>query len=271
MNFALVQMDIAFGDPAANYRKTEELIAEAALKKPDVIVLPELWTTGYDLERLATIADRNGEVTKAFISSLAQKYQVNIVAGSIALQKEEAVYNTLLVFNRAGDLVKDYAKAHLFRLMREEKFLSAGGSDGLFQLEGIPAAGFICYDIRFPEWMRAHALKGAGLIVVPAEWPSPRIEHWRNLLISRAIENQSFVVACNRVGSDPDNAFGGHSLVINPWGEIISEGGEAEEILYAEVDPDQLTDIRKRIPVFEDRRPELYKAIFETKAVDVKD
>ncbi len=263
MKFALLQMDIAFGDPEDNYQKATKLIAEAASSNPDVIVLPELWTTGYDLERLDEIADKDGSKIKAFISSLAKKHHVNIIAGSAAVQKEYSIYNTLLAFNREGEVVKEYAKAHLFRLMNEEKFLTAGDSDGLFRLEGVLAAGFICYDIRFPEWLRAHALQGAGMIFVPAEWPAPRIEHWRNLLISRAIENQSFVIACNRVGADPDNVFGGHSLVINPWGEIIAEGGEGEEILHASIDPQQLDEIRNRIPVFEDRRPDLYKTLFE--------
>ncbi|WEG12371.1 carbon-nitrogen family hydrolase [Pullulanibacillus sp. KACC 23026] len=264
LNIALLQMEISFGDPHANYEKAERLFEEACKKQIDVIVLPELWTTGYDLERLKTIADPNGEQTKTFFSRLAKKHQVNVIGGSVAVEKEDGIYNTLLVFNRNGDCIKDYAKAHLFRLMREEMFLSAGTSDGLFELEQLPFAGFICYDIRFPEWIRAHILQGAGIIVVPAEWPAPRIEHWRNLLISRAIENQSFVMACNRVGKDPDNEFGGHSLVINPWGEVLAEADATEQILYASIDPDELSMIRERIPVFEDRRPELYKALFDS-------
>lgn len=263
LKFALLQMDIAFGDPEANYTKVNQLVAEAAKGQPDVIVLPELWTTGYDLERLDTIADSNGERTRSFFSELAKKYNVTIVGGSVAVVRGKDVFNTLVVFNREGELIKEYAKAHLFRLMREEQFLAAGDQDGLFELEGVPAAGFICYDIRFPEWIRSHVLQGAGLIVVPAEWPTPRIEHWRNLLVTRAIENQSFVVACNRVGSDPDNSFGGHSIVINPWGEILAEADDTEQILFAEVDPATLADIRQRIPVFEDRRPGLYQALFD--------
>lgn len=263
LKFALLQMDIAFGDPEANYTKVNQLVAEAAKGKPDVMVLPELWTTGYDLEHLDTIADSNGETTKAFFSELAKKYNVTIVGGSVAVARGKDVFNTLVVFNREGQLIKEYAKAHLFRLMREEQFLAAGDQDGLFELEGVPAAGFICYDIRFPEWIRSHVLQGAGLIVVPAEWPTPRIEHWRNLLVTRAIENQSYVVACNRVGSDPDNSFGGHSIVINPWGEILAEADATEQILFAEVDPATLSDIRQRIPVFEDRRPGLYQALFD--------
>lgn len=263
LKVALLQMDIIFGNPVANYRKAEEMIAEAALEDPDVVVMPELWTTGYDLDRLDTIADPAGAQTCAFISALAKKYNMNIVAGSVAVKREDKVYNTLLAFNRQGNLIKEYQKAHLFRLMREEKFLSAGENDGVFSIEGIQAAGVICYDIRFPEWIRAQALKGAGILMVPAEWPAPRTNHWRALLIARAIENQCFVVACNRVGEDPDNAFGGHSMVIDPWGEVLAEGGTTEQILYSTITPEHIADIRKRIPIFEDRRPDIYDVIWK--------
>lgn len=263
LKFALLQMDIAFGNPEANFKKAEKLILKAAQNKPDIIVLPELWTTGYDLERLDEIADQDSKRTKSFFSDLAKTHHINIVGGSVAIQKNNRIFNTLLVFNRNGDCIKEYAKAHLFRLMNEEKFIQAGATDGLFEIEGVTSAGLICYDIRFPEWLRAHVLQGAGLIVVPAEWPTPRLDHWRNLLISRAIENQSFVVACNRVGRDPNNEFAGHSLIINPWGEVLAEGNDTEQILYGEIDPQSLIVIRNRIPVFEDRRPGLYQTLFE--------
>jgi omega-amidase len=93
---------------------------------------------------------------------------------------------------------------------------------------------------------------------VVAEWPIQRLEHWRALLIARAIENQCYVIACNRSGSDPNNTFAGHSMVIGPWGDVIAEAGEGQEILVAEIDLDQVKDARSRIPIFADRRPELY-------------
>ncbi len=267
IRFALLQMDIVFGEPDPNFKKAKQLIEKAMEKKPDVLVLPELWTTGYDLERLDQIADKDGLRTKAFFSELANHYSVNIIGGSVAIQKTDGVYNTLLAFNREGTCIKEYAKVHLFRLMREEQFLQPGKDESLFELEGLPASGMICYDIRFPEWLRVHALKGSGLFIVPAEWPTPRIDHWRTLLISRAIENQSFVVACNRVGRDPENAFGGHSLVISPWGEVLAEAAGDEEILISDIEPDTLADFRSRIPVFEDRRPKLYGDLFKNTSV----
>lgn len=259
LRFALLQIDISFGDPDTNFQNVEQFVEEAMEHKPDVLVLPELWTTGYDLEHLDGIADREGTRTKPFFSELAKRHSVHIIGGSVAVQKADGVYNTFLAFDREGNCVKEYAKVHLFRLMHEEKFMKPGQTDGLFDLEGLTAAGFVCYDIRFPEWLRAHALRGAGIMVVPAEWPTPRIDHWRTLLKSRAIENQCFVVACNRIGRDPNNEFGGHSLIISPWGEVLAEASDRVEILVGDIDADILADVRKRIPVFEDRRPQLYR------------
>ncbi|WP_047980435.1 carbon-nitrogen family hydrolase [Ornithinibacillus contaminans] len=258
LNVSLIQMDIAFGNPKANYDHVEKLFNKLTETKPDVVVLPELWTTGYDLTRLDEIADDNGTESIQFISKLASHYRTNIIGGSIAKHANQKFTNTLIVANQQGELVKEYSKAHLFRLMNEEKHLVEGNETGTFELAGHKSAGVICYDIRFPEWIRTHILDGAKILYVVAEWPKSRIDHWRALLISRAIENQCFVVACNRVGSDPNNVFGGHSIVIGPWGEIIAEASEEEVILEAEIDIDQVDEVRNTIPIFKDRRPDIY-------------
>ncbi len=116
----------------------------------------------------------------------------------------------------------------------------------------------ICYDIRFPEWIRSHTAEGAEAIFVVAEWPLSRLTHWRTLLTARAIENQCYVIACNRAGSDPNNTFAGHSIIIDPWGEIIAEAGEGQEILHGEINLSIVEEVRKGIPIFDDRRPEFY-------------
>ncbi|SDD07136.1 Predicted amidohydrolase [Terribacillus halophilus] len=257
MKLALIQHDIVFGNPEANYRKMEALINEAQ-ENADVIVLPELWTTGYDLTRLDSISDKEGETTRHFIRRLAKTHQIYIVAGSIAKRTETGVYNTMLVYGPAGELLHEYDKAHLFRLMDEEKFLSQGDRSASFSIGNKRAAGVICYDIRFPEFIRTHMTGDQQVLFVVAEWPKQRLDHWRALLLSRAIENQCFVVACNRSGSDPANDFAGHSLIIGPWGEIIAEAKEEATILYGEADLDQVADVRNRIPVFQDRRPSIY-------------
>ncbi|WP_153126154.1 carbon-nitrogen family hydrolase [Peribacillus tepidiphilus] len=255
---ACIQLDIEFGNPEKNFLRASDKIAEAASSGAEIIVLPELWTTGYDLTRLEEIGDSNAKRSIDFLRKEAIKHRIHLIGGSVANQKKDGVYNTLLVIDKGGNLLKQYDKLHLFKLMDEHKFLRPGQSDGLFQLDQVPCAGFICYDIRFPEWIRTHTAKGAEVLFVVAEWPLPRLAHWRALLISRAIENQAFVVACNRSGSDPHNTFAGHSMVINPWGDILAESSEDESILYADLSFDKTPEIRKQIPIFQDRRPEFY-------------
>lgn len=258
MKISLIQLDIAFGNPAANYATAERSIREAAAAGPDCLILPELWTTGYDLTRLDGIADPDGQATKALMSGLAKELGVHIVAGSVASRQPAGITNSMYVFDRSGELAGEYSKLHLFKLMDEHLYLQPGEAKGLFTLDHALCAGLICYDIRFPEWVRAHTAQGAEILFVSAEWPKPRLAHWRALLISRAIENQCYVIACNRAGADPANVFAGHSIIIDPWGDIISEAGEGEEILTGEIDLQKVREVRQQIPIFADRRPELY-------------
>lgn len=263
LRVSLLQMNIAAGEPEENFGKLERMLEEAVAgasgEKPDLVVFPEMWNTGYALERIQELADPGGERTKKLVGEFCRRHEVMAVAGSIAELSDGGVRNTIYVFNRNGKVTADYSKIHLFRLMEEEKALTAGSRIGNIDLEGIPAGAMICYDIRFPELARTLALGGAKLLIVPAEWPHPRLNHWRTLLQARAIENQMYVVACNRVGVSGSTAFFGHSLVIDPWGEIVVEGNEEEGILSADLDLELVDQVRARIPVFEDRRPSLYK------------
>ncbi|WP_246943928.1 carbon-nitrogen family hydrolase [Bacillus pinisoli] len=259
LKVSCIQFDIAFGNPEENFKHMREKIEKAVLDKPDVIVLPELWTTGYDLTRLDEIADHEGQDTLLFLTQLAKEHRVNIVGGSIAKRTDDGVYNTMYMIDRNGELLNEYSKLHLFKLMDEHHYLQAGQHDGMFSLNGVSCAGFICYDIRFPEWIRKHTAKGAEVVFVVAEWPHPRLTHWRSLLISRAIENQCYVVACNRAGKDPKNEFVGHSMIIDPWGEVLAEATEEESILTGELQIEKVKNVRKQIPIFSDRRPEFYQ------------
>lgn len=251
-------MDIAFGDPERNYETARSMIDKASTKNPDILVMPELWTTGYDLANLKDTADEEAREATAFFKDTAERYNFNIIGGSVANKTESGIENTMLIFDKNGEQTGKYSKLHLFQLMDEHLYLAAGKEKGLFSLDGHKFAGLICYDIRFPEWVRAHALQDVEAMFVVAEWPIQRLEHWRALLIARAIENQCFVIACNRAGSDPNNKFAGHSMVIGPWGDVIAEAGEEEGTLLAEIDLEQVKEARGRIPIFADRRPELY-------------
>ncbi|GIO36765.1 hydrolase [Paenibacillus antibioticophila] len=258
---SLIQCDIALGEPAVNVRRIKEMLQSAAEAedKPDVIVLPEMWNTGYAMDRLRALAERDDmHGIRRAISELAARYQVQIVAGSIAEQRNGKLYNTMYVYNRRGEEIASYSKIHLFRLMEEEKYLEQGKVIGRFDLEGLSCGGAICYDIRFPELSRALALRGVHAMFVPAQWPHPRLNHWRSLLIARAIENQMYVVACNRVGDSGTQSFCGHSMIIDPWGDIIAEGGEGEQMVSGVIDLQLVHEVRSSIPVFSDRQPQYY-------------
>ncbi|WP_433957662.1 carbon-nitrogen family hydrolase [Cytobacillus horneckiae] len=260
MKVACLQMDISFGKPSENYKAVEDFIHEVCQSeaKPDIIVLPEMWTTGYDLTNLNHSADHEGIETVEFLKQLALKYHVHIVGGSVATKANEQLLNTMISVDKKGTHVQNYGKLHLFKLMDEHKYLAAGSEKGSFILDGEKLAGVICYDIRFPEWIRAHVLEGAKAVFVVAEWPSQRLDHWRTLLQARAIENQCFIIACNRVGSDPNNDFAGHSMIIDPWGKILAEGGDRKESVEAVIDLSEVDKVREIIPIFSDRKPEYY-------------
>ncbi|MBU7460493.1 MULTISPECIES: carbon-nitrogen family hydrolase [Lactiplantibacillus] len=258
MRVALAQLDIQFGDPDANYQQVEVAIQRAAEQTVDVIVLPEMWNTGYALTRLNVVADDDGQRTRQLLSKLARQFRVNIVGGSVAVARDDHYYNEMLVIDRHGQLVSQYDKVHRFGLMAEDRYITAGATENVFELDDVAAMGVICYDIRFPEWLRKQAAQGPRVIFVSAEWPTQRQMQWRLLLQARSIENQAFVVAVNRVGSDPDNQFGGQSLVIDPLGDLLAIGGAHPQLITATLDLAQVERVRGQIPVFEDRRPELY-------------
>lgn len=258
MKIACVQMDIIFGEPEQNYQQVINYLTEAAANGAETIVLPEMWNTGYALTELSTLADSTNR-TVELLKSFAKEHAVNIVGGSVSTEKNNGFYNTMYVVNKNGELVSEYDKAHRFGLMDEHIHLEEGDRLGTFKLDGTIYGGVICYDIRFPEWIRAQALNGAKLIFVSAEWPEARIDHWRILLQARAIENQCFIVAVNRVGSDPKNVFGGSTMVIAPWGEVRLDMQKDEGIGYVEIDLAEVEEVRKRIPVFDDRRDHLYE------------
>ncbi|BDR55959.1 carbon-nitrogen family hydrolase [Xylocopilactobacillus apis] len=258
MRIALAQIDVKYGNPEENHKTVQAVIERAAAKMADVVVLPEMWNTGYALNKLDTLADKDALQTKKLLSRLSLELKINIVGGSVAIERDQKFYNEMLSFNREGKLMSSYDKVHRFGLMREDRYITAGSTENLFSIDEVSAMGVICYDIRFPEWLRKQAAKGPEIIFVSAEWPSARITQWQLLLQARAIENQAYVIAVNRVGNDPDNAFGGDSMVINPLGQIISKADDRPTLMITEIDLSEVKKVRGQIPVFKDRRTELY-------------
>ena len=260
MQVTCIQLDITLGNVEENKKKAAIYIEKAAKSGAKVVVLPELWTTGYCLETIGHLIEDQEEIIK-LLKNLAKQNEVTIVGGSIPTKNVDKLYNTLIVISKEGKLIKEYSKVHLFRLMNEHLYLNSGTSDGMFEIGNNQAAGMICYDLRFPEWFRMHAINGAEIIFVVAEWPTPRINQWKVMLQSRAIENQCYIVGCNRVGTDESNEFGGHSLIIDPYGTVLAEGGEREELITAQINLSLVTEARQYIPILSDRQPEMYEKL----------
>lgn len=259
MKISLLQMNMALGSVKENFKLAEKLICDAVKQNPDCLVLPETWNTGFfPEENLKELCTENGEEVKNVIGSLAEKYNVNIIAGSVSNLRDDKIYNTALVFNRKGECVAEYDKTHLFTPMGEDNYYTRGNRLCSFVLDGVRCGIIICYDLRFPELTRKLALKGLDVLFVVSQWPLARIFHLKTLATARAIENQMFAAVCNSCGTAKDTKFGGNSCIIDPYGKTLASGGEEEEILYADCDMDILSRIRKSIPVFKDRHPSLY-------------
>jgi omega-amidase len=224
------------------------------------MVLPELWTTGYCLDRIHEMAETVEGPSIQMLRVFAAEHKVEILAGSIAEMRDGRVYNSTFAINAGGEVIGHYSKIHLIGLMQEDTYIACGDKRCEVEFSFGKAGSIICYDLRFTELPRSLALSGCQTMFVPAEWPASRGRHWTILNIARAIENQMFVIAVNRVGSDANNTFFGHSMVVNPWGEVLAEGSETmEEVLIVDVDFASVAEIRSRIPVFKDRRPTLYE------------
>lgn len=262
MKHAIYQMDIVPGDPESNRKHVKEwLIKQVKEDKPDIVVLPEMWTTAYTLDQLDRIADLDGEPTRSFLKELAKRYQVHIIGGSFANKVEDAIYNTALVVNNEGEEVYTYDKIHLVPMLNEPAYLTGGRKQArVFELDGIKMGLIICYDLRFPELARELALAGAEVIYVVAEWPSARKDHWKALQLARAIENQCYIISSNRIGAYDGVAFCGTSLIVDPWGTIVQEGSEEqEETLIETIAASNVDRIREEVPVFRSRVPEMYQ------------
>jgi predicted amidohydrolase len=257
LNISLAQMQIALGDVGRNFRRMQDWAAEAARRGSHLVVFPELWSTGYALEQAKELASQLNSGMFAQVTTVAQQNKIGII-GSILEKRGLEVANSATFAAPNGRVMGVYRKLHLFRLFDEDKWLSAGQAPLSMDLPWGETALAICYDLRFPELFRHYAVNGAKLIVIPAEWPLARVEHWRALLIARAIENQCYIVATNAAGETGETVFGGHSMIVDPWGKIVIEGGEDPLLLTAEIDLDLVDEVRQRIPVFEDRRTDLY-------------
>jgi len=280
MKVACIQMDVLHCRKQKNLEKALYMAHEAVRRGAELIVFPELFSTGFCYERfehaaetmpspvlenLACFSEANDCI---IMGSIIEKVVSEKVSGSRELADSEkpalsSSGNSMLYYNlgfcfESGILAGIYRKTHPFK--GENQYFSRGSSIEPIALKkrNLKIGFQICYELRFPEVTRKLALAGSDLLVTTAAFPNPRSEHWRILAKARAIENQIPHIACNRIGSAPDCTYFGSSMIIDAWGEVKADAGDRECVIVYDLDLSSKEEIRKFIPVFEDRRAELY-------------
>lgn len=250
ISIGFFQFDVQLGNIAANLAAVEKGFGDLSPVSPGLVVLPELWACGFAYDVLPDHAQRTPEVLD-FLMRLATRYGVAI-AGSlpeISASDSLVIYNTLYVVNHEG-VLGTFRKQRLFAPLDEDRYFTAGGRKS--QVLDSPfgkLAGLVCYDLRFPEILRHQTSQGASLLLVSAQWPLIRKDHWRTLLVARAIENQMFVVAANRCGSDSlagGTMYGGHSMVVAPDGAVLQEAGLEPAGVMVSIDTGAVDEARSR-------------------------
>ncbi|MDN5384114.1 carbon-nitrogen family hydrolase [Streptomyces sp. LB8] len=255
MRVSLIQIAVNEDEPVASRRRrAAALVREQA--GADLVVLPELWTTGaFAFEEFGREAEPLEGPTYEAMAKAASDAGVWLHAGSIPERDPEGpLYNTSLVFTPSGDLAAAYRKIHRFGFDRGEAVLMSAGRDLVtVRLPETTLGLATCYDLRFPELFRGLVDAGAQTLVVPAGWPERRRAHWTLLARARAVEDQAFVLACGTAGTHAGVPQAGHSVVVDPWGEVLAEAGHDEEVLTADIDPARVAATREQFPALKDR------------------
>jgi predicted amidohydrolase len=260
MKVALLQGDIDWNQPQKNVQRYSRLIDQAQAEGAALIVLPEMFTTGFSLlcGEEAQLASKLGS---ALLEAKAQKH-TTYICGSLPLLHPDDTRptNALRLFGPHGHIA-DYSKVHLFSGLGEDKQYRCGNASLRLPIFDFRVAFAVCYDLRFAQYFSALA-PHSDLFVISANWPEVRQTHWETLLAARAIENQAYVIGVNRVGTDGNALnYAGGSMIVSPRGEILAKGSNQELILYADLDIEEVRKLRSSFPVFKDRKAEIYATI----------
>ena len=269
-----IQFTAVDGEKEATVEKAMRLVRRAGDRGSKLVVLPEVWTgLGYsDKEIYRAIAEPIPGPATDLLAREAQRYRMYI-AGSLYEDAGNGVYyNSCPLIAPDGSILGLYRKTHLFDApdrhdiqggIRESDKVRAGDELPVFQTEIGPIGLSVCSDLRFPEIYREMTLKGARLLVCASAFLSPRYDHWEFFLRARAAENQVWVVASGQYGTEPKSgiAFVGRSLVVDPWGTVTATASDTETCLSTVIDPAFVDEVRRRYPLLEQRRPELYGSI----------
>ena len=252
LTISLVQTPLHWHDPAANLHMLSGLLASALLRDhfTDLIVLPEMFTTGFSMEAAAQAEPANGP-TLAWMRQQAAQYDA-VVTGSVLTEDEGRYYNRLL-WVRPDGTFSSYDKRHLFRMAGEHQVYTAGTRHLLEEWRGWRILPLICYDLRFPVWSRNRQAMPYDLLLYVANWPQPRIEAWKALLQARAIENQAYVAGVNRLGTDGNgHRYPGQSVLVDMQGEFLVQGSSMQTVLTRTIKHAPLQKYREDMPALHD-------------------
>ena len=269
IKLALCQMNVV-DDKEKNLRKASSMITSAS-KKADFIVLPEMFNCPYSNDKFIEYGEEeNDNYTLDIISKLAENNHVHILAGSIPEKENENLYNTSYLFNEEGNIIAKHRKMHLFDIdvkdritFKESDVLTAGDTFTIAETDFGKIGIGICYDIRFPELARIMVENGALVLFYPGAFNmTTGPAHWELLFRARALDNQVYCVGvAPALNEDASYHSFGHSIVANPWGEIIAEADQKEEIIYCEIDLDEIKKVREELPLLKNKREDLYEVI----------
>ncbi|WEO96356.1 carbon-nitrogen family hydrolase [Streptomyces sp. FXJ1.172] len=255
MRASLIQIAVNEDESVDSRRqRVAALVREQA--GADLVVLPELWTTGaFAYEEFGREAEPLEGPTYETMAKAASDAGVWLHAGSIPERDPDGpLYNTSLLFSPSGEPAAVYRKIHRFGFDQGEAVLMGAGQELVtVRLPETTLGVATCYDLRFPELFRGLVDAGAETLVLPAGWPERRRAHWTLLAQARAVENQAFVLACGTAGTHAGVPQAGHSIVVDPWGEVLAEAGPDEEILTVDFDPAKVAATREQFPALKDR------------------
>lgn len=256
MHVTAIQLDITWEDKPANFAKVRRMAALAAPPAGGLVVLPEMFATGFSMN-VPGLAEPAGGPAQTFLADLARERGVHVIGGVATLGPDGRGRNEAVVYAPDGCEQARYAKMHLFSYGGETGCFTPGDRVVTCRIGEFTAAPTVCYDLRFPELYRAAVRAGADLLVIIANWPAAREAHWTALLAARAIENQAYVVGVNRCGSSPQHAYSGGSRIIDPCGNILADAGDGEGCIAATLDREALQTWRRKFPALADIRPDL--------------
>ncbi|MBL7765393.1 MAG: amidohydrolase [Chitinophagaceae bacterium] len=249
LSFTLVQTALHWEDAAANRKMFEEKLNQ--LSPTEIVVLPETFSTGFSMNP-STLAETMQGETVQWMKSMAEKHKI-ILTGSLIIKENEHYHNRLIWMLPNGQC-GHYDKRHLFSYAGEDVAFTPGEKRLITQVKGWKICTLICYDLRFPVWSRQHTDGEYDVLLYMANWPERRIAAWNSLLRARAIENQCYVVAVNRIGEDGNgHQYPGDSCVIDPMGEIIYQNRGGEDMKTISLNKEELIKVRTQFPFQKDK------------------